>query len=155
MAAPVAAMIAPARSRGRRARSPNTSPDPAAEKAEQRASADATEDNEPNEATDPSEHAEPTEPIERKLPLDPIEKAEYSDRSERAGCVNSVTACLQGDPASRQAGPLSQRSPAVGSQGPLDQVLSMIEVGSTAITVNSRQDLQRVHIEVDSRRCRA
>jgi hypothetical protein len=76
MAAPAAAMIAPARSRGRRARSPKTSPDPVAEKAEHRASADATEHREPNEATDPIEHAEPTEPIERKLPLEPIERNE-------------------------------------------------------------------------------
>jgi hypothetical protein len=76
MAAPVAAMIVPARRRGRRARPPKTSPDPAAEKAEQRVSADATEHKEPNEATDPIEHAEPTEPIERKLPLDPIERTE-------------------------------------------------------------------------------
>ncbi len=75
MAAPVAVMIAPARSRGR-ARSPRASPDPAAGKAEQRASADATEHTEPNEATDPIEHAEPTEPIERKLPLHPIERNE-------------------------------------------------------------------------------
>jgi hypothetical protein len=68
--------VAPARSRGRRARSPKRRPDPAAEKAEQRASVDAAEHTEPNEATDPIEHAEPAEPIERKLPLDPIERNE-------------------------------------------------------------------------------
>ena len=76
IAAPAATTINPVTSRGRLAGLPKASPDPAAEKADQRASAELTEHTEPTDATDPIEHAEPTEPIERKLPLEAIDKNE-------------------------------------------------------------------------------